>query len=134
VHKPPPPSVPNTPVAKLEEEARKEVGRLMKALMSEGGMVEEERVLARIVEQHPEHAAAFMDADSHFSSGDHDSPFIHIGLHMIVERGVVSRDHEQLSRLSSDKSWHDAVHERMESVADEMFGAEDEAESVEEAS
>jgi hypothetical protein len=106
----------------------------MKALLSEGGMVEGERQLARIVEQHPEHAAAFMDADSHFSSGDHDSPFIHIGLHMIVERGVVSRDHEQLSRLSSDKSWHDAVHERMESVADEMFGAEDEAESVEEAS
>ena len=107
----------------------------MKALLSEGGMVEGERQLARIVEQHPEHAAAFMDADSHFSSGDNDSPFVHIGLHMVVERGVVSRDHEQLSRLSSDKSWHDAVHERMESVAVEMFPAEDEAEeSVEEAS
>ena len=47
----------------------------------------------------------------------------YIGLHLIVERGVVSRDHEQLSRLSSDKSWHEAVHERMESVAREMFPA-----------
>ena len=102
----------------------------MKALLSEGGMVEEERVLARIVEQHPEHAAAFMDADSHFSSGDPDSPFVHIGLHMVVERGVVTRDQEQLSRTSSDKSWHDAVHERMEVVAVEIFPAE----SVEEAS
>jgi len=64
----------------------------MKALLSEGGMVEEERVLARIVEQHPEHAAAFMDAGSHFSSGDPDSPFVHIGLHLNVERGVVSRE------------------------------------------
>jgi hypothetical protein len=114
--------VPNTPVAQLEEETRKEVARLMKALLSEGGMVEEERVLARIIEQHPEHAASFMDADSHFSSGDADSPFVHIGLHMVVERGVVTRDHEQLSRLSSDKSWHEAVHERMESVARERFG------------
>ena len=103
----------------------------MKALLSEGGMVEEERVLARVVEQHPEHAAAFMEADSHFSSGDADSPFVHIGLHLIVERGVVSRDHEQLSRLSSDKSWHDAVHERMESVAGEMFGATEEPVSEE---
>jgi hypothetical protein len=112
--------VPKTPIAQLEEETRKEVARLMKALLSEGGMVEEERVLARIVEQHPEHAAAFMDADSHFSSGDPDSPFVHIGLHLNVERGVVSRDQEQLSRSSSDKSWHDAVHERMDSLIVEL--------------
>jgi hypothetical protein len=115
------PVVPNTPIAKLEEDTRKEVARLMKALLSEGGMVETERVLARIVEQHPEHAAAFVEADSHFSSGDPDSPFVHIGLHLIVERGVVTRDHEQLSRASSDKSWHEAVHERMDSVATELF-------------
>lgn len=114
------PTVPNTPIAKLEEDTRKEVARLMKALLSEGGMVETERVLARIVEQHPEHAAAFFDADSHFSSGDPDSPFVHIGLHLTVERGVVSRDHEQLSRASSDKSWHEAVHERMASVLAEL--------------
>jgi uncharacterized protein DUF1841 len=95
----------------------------MKALLSEGGMVEEERVLARIVEQHPEHAAAFMDADSHFSSGAEDSPFVHIGLHLRVERGVVTREQEQLSRSSSDKSWHDAVHERMDAVARELFPA-----------
>jgi hypothetical protein len=95
----------------------------MQALLSEGGMVEEERVLARIIEQHPEHAASFMDADSHFSSGDADSPFVHIGLHLNVERGVVSREQEQLSRSSSDKSWHDAVHERMETVARELFPA-----------
>lgn len=123
MRKAPPPSVPNTPVAQLEEETRKEVARLMKALLSEGGMVEEERVLARIIEQHPEHAAAFMGADSHFSSGDAESPFVHIGLHLNVERGVVSREQEQLSRSSSDKSWHDAVHERMETVAVELFPA-----------
>jgi hypothetical protein len=125
--------VPKTPIAQLEEETRKEVARLMKALLSEGGMVETERVLARIVEQHPEHAAAFMEADSHFSSGDPDSPFVHIGLHLNIERGVVSRDQEQLSRSSSDKSWHDAVHERMEAVASELIGAAEEP-SVEEAS
>jgi uncharacterized protein DUF1841 len=95
----------------------------MKALLSEGGMVETERVLARIVEQHPEHAAAFMDADSHFSSGDLESPFVHIGLHLKVERGVVTREQEQLSRSSSDKSWHDAVHERMDAVARELTPA-----------
>ena len=116
--------MPNTPVAKLEEETRKEVASLMKALLSEGGMVEEERVIARIVEQHPEHAAAFVDAGKHFSSGSPDSPFVHIGLHLIVERGVVTRDHEQLSRASSDKSWHEAVHERMEAVAAELFPQE----------
>ncbi len=99
----------------------------MKALLSEGGMVEEERVLARIVEQHPEHAGSFVDAESHFSSGDPDSAFVHIGLHMIVERGVVTRSHEQLSRSASGRSWHDAVHERMEEVASEMFGAPEEA-------
>jgi hypothetical protein len=115
--------VPSTPVAELEEQTRNEVARLMKALLSEGGMVEEERVLARIVEQHPEHAAAFMDADSHFSSGNPDSPFVHIGLHLKVERGVVTREQEQLSRSSSDKSWHDAIHERMDEVARELFPA-----------
>ena len=110
-------------MARLEEETRAEVARLMKALLSEGGFVEGERTLARIIEQHPEHAAAFMDADKHFSSGSMDSPFVHIGLHLIVERGVVTRDHEQLSRVSSDKSWHDAVHERAETVARELFGS-----------
>jgi hypothetical protein len=102
----------------------------MKALLSEGGFIEEERTLARIVEQHPEHAAAFMEADKHFSSGDPDSPFVHIGLHLVVERGVVSRDQE-MSRQSSDKSWHDAVHERAEAVAKELFAAAEAALSEE---
>jgi hypothetical protein len=122
--------VPNTPVAQLEEETRKEVARLMKALLSEGGFIEEERTLARIVEQHPEHAGAFMEAEKHFSSGDPESPFVHIGLHLIVERGVVSRDQE-MSRQSSDKSWHDAVHERAEAVATDLFPAAEEALSEE---
>ena len=104
----------------------------MKALLSEGGFIEEERTLARIVEQHPEHAGAFMDADKHFSSGDPESPFVHIGLHLHVERGVVSRDQE-MSRQASDKSWHDAVHERAEVVAKELF-PEPAAELSEEAS
>lgn len=124
------PVVPDTAVARLEEETRKEVARLMKALLSEGGFIEEERTLARIVEQHPEHAAAFMEADKHFSSGDPDSPFVHIGLHLVVERGVVSRDQE-MSRQSSDKSWHDAVHERAEAVAKELFAAAEAALSEE---
>ena len=126
------PTVPNTPIAQMEEETRKEVARLMKALLSEGGFIEQERTLARIVEQHPEHAAKFMDAEKHFSSGDPDSPFVHIGLHLIVERGVVSRDQE-MSRQSSDKSWHDAVHERAEALAKELF-PQAEAELTEEAS
>lgn len=112
--------MPNTPIAKLEEETRAEVAALMKALLSEGGMVETERVIARVVEQHPEHAALFMDAAKHFSSGDIESPFVHIGLHLQVERGVVTRDQEQLSRSSSDKSWHEAVHERVEELKEEL--------------
>ncbi len=92
----------------------------MDALMTEGGLVEEERTLARIVEQHPEYAEAFMGASTHFSSGDRESPFVHIGLHLVVERGVVTRDHE-MSKASSDKSWHDAIHERAEAVRLEMF-------------
>lgn len=115
------PVVPDTPVARLEEETRKEVTRLVKALMSEGGLVEEERLLARIIEQHPEHASDFMEASKHFSSGDRSSPFVHVGLHLIVERGVVSRSHT-MSKVSSDKSWHDAVHERAEAAANELFG------------
>jgi predicted nucleic acid-binding protein len=108
-------------VARLEEETRKEVARLMEALMSEGGLVEEERLLARIVEQHPQYADAFMGAAKHFSSGDKDSPFVHIGLHLVVERGVVTRD-QQMSKASSDKSWHDAVHERFGRITDDLFG------------
>lgn len=127
LRKAPAPTVPNTPIAKLEEDTRKAVARLMKALLSEGGMVEDERVLARIVEQHPEHAAAFMEAGSHFSSGDVDSPFVHIGLHLVVEQGVVSRAQEQLSRSSSDKPWHEAVHERMEEIALERFAVPEQA-------
>lgn len=117
------PVVPDTPVARLEEETRKEVARLMASLLTEGGLVEGERTLARIIEQHPEYAANFMDASKHFSSGDADSPFVHIGLHLIVERGVVSRSHE-MSKVSSAQSWHDAVHEQAQRVASELFGAD----------
>lgn len=131
--KPVAPSVPNTPVAKLEEETRKEVAKLMQALMSEGGLVEQERTLARIVEQHPEYAEAFMGAADHFSSGELDSPFVHIGLHLMVERGVVSRDH-QLTRNASDMSWHEAVHEQAEALATKLFPVAEEEELSEEAS
>lgn len=117
------PVVPDTPVARLEEETRNEVAALMDALMTESGLVEGERTLARIIEQHPQFAEAFMGASSHFSSGDRESPFVHVGLHLIVERGVVSRDHE-MSKASSDKSWHDAVHERFAKIQAELFGPE----------
>jgi len=115
--------VPDTAVAKLEEDTRKEVARLMEALMSEGGLVEDERLLSRIIEQHPQFADAFMGASSHFSSGDRESPFVHIALHLVVERGVVTRD-QQMSKASSDKSWHDAVHERFDRITNELFGPE----------
>jgi hypothetical protein len=101
----------------------------MDALMTEGGLVEEERLLARIIEQHPEFAEAFMGASSHFSSGERSSPFVHIGLHLVVERGVVTRD-QQMSKASSDKSWHDAVHERATRVGEELFGPEQVAEEA----
>jgi hypothetical protein len=125
--------VPDTPVARLEEETRLEVARLMTALLSEGGLVEEERLLSRIIEQHPQFADAFMGASSHFSSGDRSSPFVHIGLHLVVERGVVSRD-QKMSKASSDKSWHDAVHERAVRVSEELFGPEEQEVSEEAAS
>ena len=83
----------------------------------------EERLLARIIEQHPEFADALMNAKSHFSSGDRSSPFVHIGLHLVVERGVVTRD-QKMSKTSSDKSWHDAVHERFGGITDQLFGPE----------
>jgi hypothetical protein len=102
----------------------------MTALLSEGGLVEEERLLSRIIEQHPQFADAFMNASTHFSSGDRSSPFVHIGLHLNVERGVVSRD-QQMSKASSGKSWHDAVHERAVRVSDELFGPEEAAVSEE---
>jgi hypothetical protein len=101
----------------------------MDALMTEGGLVEEERTLARIIEQHPEYAEAFMGASSHFSSGDRESPFVHIGLHLVVERGVVTRDHE-MSKASSDKSWHDAVHERFTRIQAELFPPEEVSEEA----
>lgn len=115
------PVVPDTPAAQLEEQTRKDVARLMEALLSEGGLVESERLLARIVEQHPEHAGAFMEASKHFSSGDPSSPFVHVGLHLIVERGVVSRAQE-MSKVSSDKSWHEAVHQQAAKSAEQLFG------------
>jgi hypothetical protein len=101
----------------------------MEALMTEGGLVEEERTLARIVEQHPQYAEAFMGASSHFSSGDRESAFVHIGLHLIVERGVVTRDHE-MSKASSDKSWHDAVHDRFVRIQAELFPPEEVSEEA----
>ena len=101
----------------------------MDALMTEGGLVEGERTLARIIEQHPEYAEAFMGASSHFSSGDRESPFVHIGLHLVVERGVVTRDHE-MSKASSDKSWHDAVHERFARIEGELFPPEEVSEEA----
>ena len=116
-------------MARLEEDTRKEIAALMNALLTEGGLVEDERLLARIIEQHPEYAEAFMSASSHFSSGDRASPFVHIGLHLVVERGVVTRD-QQMSKASSDKSWHDAVHERAARIREELFGPEEVSEEA----
>ena len=120
--KPTGPVIPDTPEARFEEEVRKDVVRLMGSLTKDRGLVEEERLLARIMEQHPEYGPSFADAETYHSQGVADSAFIHLGLHRLVEQRVVTRE---IARLDPGKSWHDAVHEHMELVAAELFGSQD---------
>lgn len=119
------PRVPETPLARIEEEVRLEVVRLVKDQQAGHGLLEEERLLARIVEQHPEHADAFDGAEEWTVTGDESSPFVHIALHKIVEQRVVTRDPRlDMSKLARDLPWHDAVHKGTELVAAELMGGE----------
>lgn len=118
--------VPDTPEAQLEERTRKDVVAIMNSLMKDTGLVEEQRLLARIMEQHPEHGSAFADAEHYKAAGDRDSAFLHVALHRIVEERVVSRKNTDMTRTAGETSWHDAVHEQLEAVAEELFPAVDE--------
>lgn len=119
------PRVPDTPIAQLEEEARKDIALLMKHQLEGHGLLESERLLSRILEQHPEHADAAFDAAKWKVTGDPDSPFVHFALHRIVEQRVVTRDPGlDMSRLATGLPWHDAVHKGTEIVAAELFGTE----------
>ncbi|HVE92951.1 MAG TPA: DUF1841 family protein [Actinomycetota bacterium] len=112
------PGLPDTPEARLEEQARKDVMRVLDSAARDLGLSESERLLYRIVEQHPEHLPTFAQAETWKVTGDEDSPFLHFALHKIVEQRVVSRE----AKLSSTKSWHDAVHDELDTVALELFG------------
>lgn len=100
--------IPDTPTARLEDEVRKDVEVLVKHRGKGHGLTEEERLLDRILEQHPEHLEDFQRAGEWEVTGGIGSPFVHVGLHRIVERRVVSRE---IERLDPSKDWHDAVHE-----------------------
>jgi hypothetical protein len=120
------PSMPDTPEAELEEQTRKDILEIVKARTADRGLDENERLLARVLDQHPEHADDFANASDHKVTGDFESPFLHAALHRIVEQRVVTRElSDQMSRLTRDKSWHDAVHEVADAIALEMFGAEE---------
>lgn len=114
---------PDTVVAKFEEETRIDVARVMRYLSQDAGLMEAERLLARVLEQHPDELTVFKGAGAYRVTGDEESAFVHIGLHRIVEQRIISRE---MGRLSPDKPWHDAVHEAMETVAAELFGEETE--------
>lgn len=112
--------IPETPQAQLEEETRKDVERLMKMRAKDMGLSEAERMLDRIITQHPEHAELFEKAHEWTATGHEDSPFLHLAMHRIVEQKVVSRE---IGRFDANVPWHEAVHAASANVAVELFGA-----------
>lgn len=118
--------VPDTEVAQLEERARRDVVAIMRSLMKDTGLVEDQRVLARIIEQHPEYGPAVAEAESHKSAGDPESPFVHLALHRLVEERVLTRQNtSDMSRTAGESSWHEAVHEQLEILAKGLLGEDD---------
>jgi hypothetical protein len=116
------PQIPDTPQAKLEEETRKAVIEIMAARKADRGLNEGERLLSRVIEQHPEYLPLFERAGEHLATGDETSPFLHVALHRIVEQRVVARElPDDMSRLTRDKPWHEAVHDVSEHIAGELF-------------
>lgn len=121
------PQIPDTPAAKMEDEARRDVIAVVKARQADLGLSETERLLSRIIDQHPEFNDAFEGAGDFPVTGDAASPFLHVALHRIVEQRVVSRElNDEMSRLTRDKPWHEAVHEVSADLALELFGEEEE--------
>lgn len=109
--------VPDTPMAKAEEQTRLEIQRLIVARSKDLGLDETQRTLARVVDQHPEHAPDFLSASDWLSDGNVDSPFLHVALHRMVEERVVTGE---MARLRSDIPWVDAVHEATEELCKEL--------------
>lgn len=124
------PVIPDTEAAKLEETTRKQIQRIIELRSTGSPLTEAERLLDRILEQHPDLLPAFADADTHVPQGDEASPFLHVAMHRIVEERVVSRE---MPRLDTGKPWHEAVHQAMETVADELFVDDAATEEEEEA-
>ncbi|HVL80395.1 MAG TPA: DUF1841 family protein [Actinomycetota bacterium] len=115
--------IPDTPEAQLEEDARRDVERLMKMRAKDLGLSEAERMLDRIISQHPEHEELFSKAGEWTVTGHEDSPFLHVALHRLVEQRVVSRE---IGRFDANVPWHEAVHAAAEDIAEEMFSSDDE--------
>jgi hypothetical protein len=118
------PPLPDTDEARLEEETRRDVAAIIAARRADRGLDEKERLLARIIEQHPEFAGALEQAATYRPSGDLDGPFLHVALHRVVEQRVVTRQSSLMTKFAADKPWHEAVHEAIEHVVLELFGAD----------
>ena len=114
--------IPDTPEAQLEEETRRDVERLMKMREKDLGLSEAERLLDRVISQHPEHAELFSKAGEWTVTGRPESPFLHLALHREVEQRVVSR---QIGRFDANVPWHEAVHDAAKDIAEELFGPEE---------
>ena len=119
-----PPPLPDTDQARLEEETRKEVAAIVAARRADRGLDEKERMLARILDQHPELAGELDQAASYHPTGELGSAFMHVALHHVVERRVVTREGSTMTKLAADKPWHEAVHEAIAQVVTELFGAD----------
>lgn len=111
-------TMPDTDEARFEEATRKDVEALVKMRAKGLGLNESERVLERVLEQHPEHAELFEKAAEWVVTGNPDSPFVHIGFHRIIEQRVVTRE---IGRFDASIPWHEAVHAAAASLGDEIF-------------
>jgi len=118
------PKVPDTVAGRLEEQTRVDVGRLLKSRQRDLGLTEDERLLDRVIADHPEHQELFDASGDWIVSGAPESPFLHVAFHRIVEQRIVSRE---LRNLNTGLEWHDAVHEAIEHVAEEYLGPREQA-------
>lgn len=113
------PQIPDTQAARLEDETRRDVERLVKHRERGLGLTEDERLLDRVLTDHPEHAELFAKSGEWIVTGAGESPFLHVAFHRIVEQRIVTRE---LANLNTDLDWHDAVHEAIEFVEQEYLG------------
>lgn len=115
-------TLPDTVEARFEEATRKAVELLVQMRAKGLGLSESERVLERVLEQHPEHAELFEKASEWVVTGNPDSPFMHVGVHHVVEQRVVTRE---IGRFDASIPWHEAVHAAAESIGPEIFGTDE---------